>query len=195
MRLRAERSDDDRVRRRAVRDARDPCRGSRSSSPTVREGSTADRRGPPGQRVRTRGVEEELRRTRDELRRARQLVNLAETLDLDEVLDAGAAERCGPRRCGRGGSRPLRGRRAPCHQGDEPLCGGSAAVAGQLAAGRPPQRDDGPLPLPRRVGHDDEHDPDRRAAAVDGPEGRHARARLASSGAARSTSRARRSLR
>jgi diguanylate cyclase (GGDEF)-like protein len=32
------------------------------------------------------GVEEELRRTRDELRRARQLVNLAETLDLDEVL-------------------------------------------------------------------------------------------------------------
>jgi diguanylate cyclase (GGDEF)-like protein len=33
-----------------------------------------------------RGVEEELRRTRDELRRARQLVNLAETLDLDEVL-------------------------------------------------------------------------------------------------------------
>jgi diguanylate cyclase (GGDEF)-like protein len=31
-------------------------------------------------------VEEELRRTRDELRRARQLVNLAETLDLDEVL-------------------------------------------------------------------------------------------------------------
>ena len=33
-----------------------------------------------------RGVEEELRRTRDELRRARQLVNLAETLDLDDVL-------------------------------------------------------------------------------------------------------------
>jgi diguanylate cyclase (GGDEF)-like protein len=33
-----------------------------------------------------RRVEEELRRTRDELRRARQLVNLAETLDLDEVL-------------------------------------------------------------------------------------------------------------
>jgi diguanylate cyclase (GGDEF)-like protein len=32
------------------------------------------------------GVEAELRRTRDELRRARQLVNLAETLDLDEVL-------------------------------------------------------------------------------------------------------------
>jgi diguanylate cyclase (GGDEF)-like protein len=31
-------------------------------------------------------VEEELRRTRDELRRVRQLVNLAETLDLDEVL-------------------------------------------------------------------------------------------------------------
>jgi diguanylate cyclase (GGDEF)-like protein len=31
-------------------------------------------------------VEEELRRTRDELRRARQLVNLAETLDLDDVL-------------------------------------------------------------------------------------------------------------
>jgi diguanylate cyclase (GGDEF)-like protein len=31
-------------------------------------------------------VEAELRRTRDELRRARQLVNLAETLDLDEVL-------------------------------------------------------------------------------------------------------------
>ena len=31
-------------------------------------------------------VEEELRRTRDELRRARQLVNLAETLDLDEVV-------------------------------------------------------------------------------------------------------------
>ena len=31
-------------------------------------------------------VEDELRRTQDELRRARQLVNLAETLDLDEVL-------------------------------------------------------------------------------------------------------------
>ena len=31
-------------------------------------------------------VEAELRRARDELRRARQLVNLAETLDLDEVL-------------------------------------------------------------------------------------------------------------
>jgi diguanylate cyclase (GGDEF)-like protein len=37
-------------------------------------------------REQTNGVEEELRRTRDELRRARQLVNLAETLDLDEVL-------------------------------------------------------------------------------------------------------------
>ena len=32
------------------------------------------------------GVKEELRRTRDELRRVRQLVNLAETLDLEEVL-------------------------------------------------------------------------------------------------------------
>ena len=39
-----------------------------------------------GTRGRTRGVEEELKHTRDELRRARQLVNLAETLDLDEVL-------------------------------------------------------------------------------------------------------------
>lgn len=32
------------------------------------------------------GIKEELRRTRDELRRVRQLVNLAETLDLEEVL-------------------------------------------------------------------------------------------------------------
>jgi len=32
------------------------------------------------------GIEEELRRTQDELRRARQLVSLAETLDLDEML-------------------------------------------------------------------------------------------------------------
>jgi diguanylate cyclase (GGDEF)-like protein len=47
-----------------------------------REPGTRDR----APRVRSRGVEEELRRTRDELRRARQLVNLAETLDLDEVL-------------------------------------------------------------------------------------------------------------
>ncbi len=42
----------------------------------------ADRRSRDG----TSSVEEELRRARDELRRVRQLVNLAETLDLDEVL-------------------------------------------------------------------------------------------------------------
>ena len=42
--------------------------------------------GVTGSAAGTTGVEEELRRTRDELRRARQLVNLAETLDLDEVL-------------------------------------------------------------------------------------------------------------
>jgi diguanylate cyclase (GGDEF)-like protein len=35
---------------------------------------------------RSADVEEELRRTQDELRRARQLVSLADTLDLDEVL-------------------------------------------------------------------------------------------------------------
>ena len=40
----------------------------------------------PRETLRSADVEEELRRTRDELRRARQLVNLAETLDLDEVL-------------------------------------------------------------------------------------------------------------
>ena len=45
--------------------------------PTRLQGASA----PPD-----RAVEEELRRTRDELRRARQLVSLAETLDLDEVL-------------------------------------------------------------------------------------------------------------
>jgi diguanylate cyclase (GGDEF)-like protein len=44
--------------------------------------STADRRSREG-RI---SIEEELRRARDELRRVRQLVNLAETLDLDEVL-------------------------------------------------------------------------------------------------------------
>ena len=47
-------------------------------------------RGPnsSGQRntLRSADVEEELRRTQDELRRARQLVSLADTLDLDEVL-------------------------------------------------------------------------------------------------------------
>jgi diguanylate cyclase (GGDEF)-like protein len=48
-------------------------------------------RGVPGESLQApeipaEGIEAELRRTRDELRRARQLVNLAETLDLDEVL-------------------------------------------------------------------------------------------------------------
>lgn len=40
----------------------------------------------PGENVVPDDVEDELRRARDELRRSRQLVNLAETLDLDEVL-------------------------------------------------------------------------------------------------------------
>jgi diguanylate cyclase (GGDEF)-like protein len=40
----------------------------------------------PGENVVSDDVEDELRRAQDELRRARQLVNLAETLDLDEVL-------------------------------------------------------------------------------------------------------------
>jgi diguanylate cyclase (GGDEF)-like protein len=40
----------------------------------------------PGENVDPDDVEDELRRARDELQRARQLVNLAETLDLDEVL-------------------------------------------------------------------------------------------------------------
>ena len=45
-----------------------------------------ERTGGRSPRVRSDGVAEELRRARDEIRRARQLVNLAETLDLDEVL-------------------------------------------------------------------------------------------------------------
>jgi diguanylate cyclase (GGDEF)-like protein len=40
----------------------------------------------PREKLDADDVEGELRRTRDELRRARQLVNLAESLDLDEVL-------------------------------------------------------------------------------------------------------------
>jgi hypothetical protein len=49
-------------------------------------GRAAKQAGEGGRASEGRSVEEELRRTRDELRRARQLVNLAETLDLDEVL-------------------------------------------------------------------------------------------------------------
>jgi diguanylate cyclase (GGDEF)-like protein len=58
--------------------------GSRSRTPDGRERAAESSR--PQEDYVAGDVEDELQRTRGELRRARQLVNLAETLDLDEVL-------------------------------------------------------------------------------------------------------------
>ena len=110
--------------------------------------STRPSRAGRGRRVHSAEVEEELRRARDELRRARQLVNLAETLDLDEVLtrvlqsaavlaDADAAAVV-----------LFEEGDAPGRQGDEPLGGGGVAAARRLASREQAAGDDGSLPPP-----------------------------------------------